>query len=336
MSSVARIGEIGRGIDANAERLLSGSDSSMYGMLRYFMGYADEGMRPVAHSTGKRLRPGLLLYVAGAYGARDLGMPAALSLELFHNFSLIHDDIEDHDELRRGRPTVWKLWGVNQAINAGDAQLILSLQALRQGSQIEETAYRVLEEFLLSQYLKVIEGQHLDFALTDAALSDPRVTEEAYTEMITNKTAELIGASAKAGGLVANASSSDLEALYVFGLNLGIAYQLRDDWQSIWGESADTGKTTAGDIEERKKTLPIIYARDTLSSENRAELIALYSSDTIHSAAILKLLEISGAKGYVSSKIANHRSRAIDVLTGLSLPQEQKEELGSLVHELVP
>lgn len=338
MSSVDIIGDYGRQVDAPAEQLLNSCSSSMYGMLRYFMGYADEYLVPVHSSVGRRMRPGIMLYVADAYGALEAAMPAALSVELFHNFSLIHDDIEDHDELRRGRSTVWKVWGVNQAINAGDAQLVLSMQALRQGNTLQESTYIELEQFLFAQYLKVAEGQHLDFLLTEASLKDREVVnEKKYLEMIQKKTAELIAASLKVGGLVSGSGVENQEHLYQFGLNIGIAYQLNDDRQSIWGTTSETGKREAGDIVERKKTLPILYARDALPAPDQSRLIALYENTKKEcTEEIIALLDTAGAQHYLSEKITVYKSRALDSLRHTTLPDQHKKMLESLAHELIP
>jgi geranylgeranyl diphosphate synthase type I len=338
MNSIDIIGDYGRRVDAPAEQLLSSTSSSMYGMLRYFMGYADEHFLPVHSSVGRRMRPGILLYVADAYGALEAAVPAALSVELFHNFSLIHDDIEDHDELRRGRPTVWKIWGVNQAINAGDAQLVLSMQALRQGNLLQESTYIELEQFLFAQYLKVAEGQHMDFLLTEASLEDRDVvSEEKYLEMIQKKTAELIAAALKVGGLVSGSGVENQEHLYQFGLSIGIAYQLNDDRQSIWGATSETGKREAGDIVERKKTLPVLYARDALPALDQSRLVALYENTKDECAEeIITLLDATDAQGYLSKKIAFYKNSALDSLRHTNLPDQHKRVLESLAHELIP
>ena len=336
MSSIDLIGQYGARIDAAATELLSNSESSMYGMLRYFMGYADEQLVPGDHMVGKRLRPGLLLFVADSYGALERALPAALAVELFHNFSLIHDDIEDNDELRRGRPTVWKLWGVNQAINAGDAQLILSLQALRKNSVLDESVCAEVEQILLSCFLEVAEGQHRDFALTDADLTDSTVTEEAYTEMITKKSAELIATSFKLGGRIAGSCPEDLDALHELGLNLGVAYQLHDDRQSIWGDLSETGKNAAGDILERKKTLALIHARDSLGPLDRERLIDLYADRSASVDEILALLERSAAQKYLQGKIDAYKGRSFEALARTKLPAERKEVVEQLISELIP
>ena len=335
MTPFETIASYGALIDVRATAFLTRTDSTLYSMLSYFMGYTDEHSLPVAAVAGKRLRPGLLLYLAERHRMLDAALPVALSIELFHNFTLIHDDIEDHDELRRGRPTVWKLWGVNKAINAGDAQLICSLQALREENVLKEETYRELEHFLLNQYLKVIEGQHLDFILTELPLSDKEVTVERYLEMITKKSAELIGASTKAAGIIAGVSAEEQDALYAFGLNLGIAYQLKDDYESLWGDTGVTGKNSAGDIVERKKTYPILFAQENLSQEDSPRLEEFYASAAASVEEVLGLLEKASARDATSKLIKQYVDKAKESLTKTSLNNDSKDLLEEFVTTLL-
>ena len=177
------VGEYGSRIDVLAAAFLMRGDYALYGMMRYFMGYTDESFKVNTQPVGKRIRPGLLLLIANSYGILEEAFPAALSIELFHNFTLIHDDIADHDELRRGKPTVWKLWGVDHAMNTGDAQLVLALRALDEPTKVSPDRSATLRIRLLDRYLEVIEGQYLDFTLAVARLNDSSVTEEAYLTM---------------------------------------------------------------------------------------------------------------------------------------------------------
>ena len=335
MTALDTIAEYGARIDARADSFLARGDEGLYGMLRYFMGYIDEKFVPVTESGGKRLRPGLLLYVAEQYGTLDAALPAALSIELFHNFTLIHDDIEDHDELRRGRPTVWKLWGVNKAINAGDAQVICSMQALRDKNVLEEETYRELEQFLLNQYLKVIEGQHLDFTLAELALHSNDVSVERYLEMARKKSAELVAASTKAAAVIAQRPVEEQECLYTFGLNLGIGWQLKDDRDSLWGEAGVTGKNFAGDILEHKKTYPILFARKNLSFEDSTRLEELYASTATSVEEVLDLLEKAGALDATRELIKHYVEEAKESLTKISLSNDSKKLLEEFVSTLL-
>lgn len=241
-------------------------DLPMYGMLRYFMGHADENLRPMMGVAGKRIRSGMVLLVADMFGEAQSAQDLAVAIELFHNFTLIHDDIEDNDEMRRGRPTVWKLWGVNHAINAGDAQMLIASDFLLRATASGEDGARATRE-LNAHFLEVVEGQYLDFELTEKRLTDPLVTTDAYLEMIRKKTSVLVGAATAVGGLSAGCDIATRDLLFTYGESLGMAYQIADDMASLWGDAGDTGKRAQGDLYERKKTYPVLYARDHGVSE---------------------------------------------------------------------
>ncbi len=339
MSSLSTIASYGAQIDESAKAFLARNPGDLYGMLQYFMGYTDTQFVAMPTVAGKRIRPGLALYLAEAYGDLEIAKSAALSIELFHNFSLIHDDIEDHDELRRGRETVWKVWGINKALNAGDAQLLLSLLALNNTQESIDTApaSSTVMQFLLTQYLKVIEGQHQDFSLAELPLTHAHVTTSAYLHMIGNKSAELICAATAVGGLLAGAPSEDIEKLRVFGFELGLAYQLHDDYQSIWGSKAETGKTPMGDVVERKKTLPIIFTRDVLAGRDAVEFTKMFE---LHSGAgpeaIRLVLEKAGAREYLLGTVRVHAEACLESLESLSIESTRKTILSEFVRELIP
>ena len=333
------IGEYGARIDAPARAFLTRGDYALYGMMRYFMGYTDAHFKASVHTVGKRVRPGLLLLVADSYGLLKEALPAALSVELFHNFTLIHDDIIDHDELRRGRPTVWKLWGIDHAINTGDAQLILALRALEEKTQAPLERMAALRTRLLDRYLEVGEGQYLDLALAAAKLRDPSVTEEAYLVMVGKKTAKLIRAATEAAPILAGRNEDVVMMLGDFGENLGMAYQLYDDWQGIWGVSEKTGKKSAGDIYERKKTLPVIYAHEHLASADTRRLEALYARVSLNETAVAEILELfakTDAQKVLERYAMRYKEQAMQALTLTELPAPTKMVLEQLAHTLVP
>jgi len=224
-------------------------------MMRYHLGWEGPGAGPQAR--GKRLRPLLLLLSAAAAGGRWVeALPAAAAVELIHNFSLIHDDIEDNSDLRRGRPTVWKRWGVPQAINTGDAMFTLAhLSLLRletiTSAQVVLEASNILQETCLH----LTQGQHLDIAYE----TQRRVALEDYWVMVSGKTAALLAACTEIGALIAGAASSVRAAYRDFGRSLGLAFQAQDDFLGIWGDKALTGKSNASDLCSGKKSLPVLY-----------------------------------------------------------------------------
>ncbi len=296
----------------------------LYRMIEYFLGFRDQNGGEVERYGGKRLRPAICLYIADLFGKKEAARLFASSLELFHNFTLIHDDIEDHDELRRGRPTVWKLWGVNHGINSGDALGLLATKTLgRAAAKAGENGQKAAA-FLSQIYAEVIEGQFLDFTLADALLSSPAVTEESYLRMIEKKSAVLIAASAKAGAMIAGASPACQEALWRYGFNLGRPYQIYDDIVSIWGSIEKSGKTALKDIYEKKKTLPVIFGYSCASAAEKKELEEIYSTGHVVSEEevrkVVGILNKVDAREYAHQKLLHFATLAKKALgnTGLS------------------
>src|SRR5579859_7220616 len=266
-----------------------------YAMLEYHLGWTGGSA-----ATGKRLRPLLCLLCASAAGGDwRQALPAAAAIELIHNFSLIHDDIQDNSPLRRGRPTVWRLWGQAQAINAGDAMFTLAHLAPQRLLPLgvpADVAMRALAELNFT-CLELTQGQHLDMSFEQRTM----VTAPEYLAMIEKKTAVLIAASTFLGASLTSANSASLDHYYAYGWNLGLAYQLQDDLLGIWGDPALTGKSAASDLEQRKKSLPVVYGL-----EHSAEFAARYAQP--HQAgepvsALADELARVGARDYVQERV---------------------------------
>lgn len=249
-------------LEAEMRAVLAGNEPSTaahYGMIHYHMGWVDADFRPVALPAGKRLRPLLCLMACQEVGGDPAqALPAAAALEILHNFSLVHDDIEDGDKQRRHRPTVWAIWGVPQAINAGDAMFALAFAALQRLSLHTVPAETVLGALRIftETCVALTEGQHLDISFEQRAC----VSVEEYMRMIQGKTAALIGASVAIGGLVGGAAPGVDAALRRFGQSIGLAFQIQDDILGVWGDPAVTGKAAGADILRRKKSLPLLHA----------------------------------------------------------------------------
>jgi geranylgeranyl diphosphate synthase, type I len=227
--------------------------TSLRSMLAYHLGWEGEGAGMEAQ--GKRIRPLLTLLSAAALGAGwEKALPAAAGVELLHNFSLIHDDIQDHSPARRGRPTVWVKWGVPQAINAGDLMFTLAYQALLKLTPVEVAL--AATQTLTQACIRLTEGQYLDLSYETS--QDIRL--EAYWAMIGGKTAALLAACCELGALAAQAKPAQCQAMHNFGFALGLAFQVEDDWLGIWGEPSLTGKSIESDLVSGKKTLPVVYA----------------------------------------------------------------------------
>jgi geranylgeranyl diphosphate synthase type I len=301
-------------LEAELQRALDNDEAAVaahYGMLRYHMGWVNARFEPDPVPGGKRLRPVLcLLACAETGGDPAQALPAAAALELLHNFSLIHDDLEDGDTVRRHRATVWTLWGMPQAVNAGDALFAVAfaaVQRLAERGVPAETTLAALNLFTRT-CIALTEGQHLDMRFESRA----DVTVEEYVRMIQGKTAALIGASAATGALVAGAPADASEALWRFGRDLGLAFQVQDDVLGIWGDPARTGKAAGNDILRRKKSLPMLYTLN--HPEAGARFAALLAAPDFGAARLdeaLALLDEAGARAYAAAQVRRLHERGV-------------------------
>jgi geranylgeranyl diphosphate synthase, type I len=296
--------------------------AGQYAMMQYHMGWRSASLEPISAPSGKRIRPLLCLLACGAAGGdpRTALAPAA-GLELLHNFSLIHDDIEDNSATRRHRLTVWKLFGMPQACNVGDGMFGLAHLAFhRLGDRgIEDSvvleALRLFDETCLS----LTEGQYLDMDFEKRA----NVSAEEYFRMIAAKTGALLAASPQLGALVAGADAEQVETYRSYGSAMGRAFQLQDDVLGIWGDEAVTGKSAASDILSKKKSLPVIYALSSpAAGKQLAELYARSSLTGEDVPPVLTLLEVSGARQYVEGHI---RQSIADAHAALRLLQARAD-----------
>ena len=303
-------------IEAEMRRVIGGAEgvyAGHYGMLRYHMGWVDSAMQPAEVNSGKRIRPvACVLACEAVGGSLDDALPAAAAVELLHNFSLIHDDVEDDSPTRRHRPTVWALWGVPQAINAGDAMFTLARLALHGLSGRAISAAVAMDACTVFDYacLRLTEGQYLDMSF-EGRLD---VTVDEYLAMIEGKTAALLSASLELGALVGGADGTTRRHLAEFGRSLGLAFQMEDDILGIWGDEAVTGKSAASDIVTRKKSLPVVYALENpLVGE---ELRSLYTEpiEPVGVPIVLDLLAQAGAQEYASQAARAAHQTALHAL----------------------
>ncbi|MBX2826974.1 MAG: polyprenyl synthetase family protein [Flavobacteriaceae bacterium] len=272
---------------------------------------------------GKRLRPTLTLMTADFFGAHSAkAMHAALAVELFHNFSLIHDDIMDNAPLRRGKETVHEKWDINTGILSGDAMLIL---AYRLFEGYEPHMFQKLAKLFSKTAIEVCEGQQYDVDFEER----DDVTIPEYIKMIDYKTAVLVGASMKMGAIVADASEVCQEGIYEFGRNLGIAFQLQDDYLDAFGDPKNFGKQVGGDIIANKKTF--LYLKALEQSSNSMVLRNLFSitpedpTDKIDT--VKNIYVTSGAALATEEEIERYTKKANDVLDTISLSEDKKEQL---------
>jgi geranylgeranyl diphosphate synthase type I len=311
--------------------------AGLYGMLRYHMGWADRSFAPCRAGSGKRVRPVLCLLVCEACGGDwRQALPAAAAVELLHNFSLIHDDIEDRDRTRRGRMTLWAAWGEARAINAGDALFTLAeLALLRQTGPARAALPDALELFNRT-CLALTEGQHLDIDFEDRDELDI----EEYLVMIARKTAALLACACELGALIAGAPGDGRGAeavprarLRSYGHHLGLAFQMRDDLLGVWGDPTLTGKPAGADLARRKKTLPIVHGI-VHSPELRALLARKTPLSDKEVWRATELLDATESRAYTERLAQEHHERASAALreTGLAGPAvEALHELNGLL-----
>jgi geranylgeranyl diphosphate synthase type I len=309
----------------------AGEAQGFIGMMRYQLGYVNADLEPSASGLGKRFRPVLCLLACEAVGTdwRD-ALPAAGSIELLHNFSLIHDDIEDQDPARRHRPTVWKVWGEPQAINAGDGMFALAALSMLDATRDAATARRISERFY-QVALSLTEGQYLDMSFE----TRHDVTPEEYVAMIERKTAALIDFSLWCGATVAGASEMTVEALSNFGRDLGKAFQIRDDIQGIWGSPSTTGKEAAKDLRNRKKTLPVLMAIERATKGQQRLLNDFFQGSTRDVGPVIRVMEETAVERLAQQQANRLVEAAMQSLNRAHITQQARQELAALATELV-
>ena len=324
-------------IEAGMRRGCALPDAGLGTMIRYHLGWEDENGGPVTTDPGKRLRPGLVLLATEANGGTvEQGLSAAVAVELLHNFSLVHDDIQDQSPTRRGRATVWKIWGEAQAINAGD---LLHVIAQRQLLGIAEAvgvprAIAALNSFAAASF-RLCEGQHLDLHFE----TRNTVTEDDYLDMIGGKTAALIGCCLELGAIVGSTDPAVWAQYRAIGIDLGLAFQVWDDYLGVWGDSARTGKPVAEDILNRKKTLPVAFAFSHAEGDDKALLEVVYSTGAARGSVpvdrLLDLFERIGARAYTHELADTLISRALAQLSDVPGSADRKQDLETVARFFV-
>jgi geranylgeranyl diphosphate synthase type II len=282
---------------------------------------------------GKRMRPVLTLMSAEVFDANyKEALPAALAVEVFHNFSLIHDDIMDDAPLRRGKITVHEKWNINTGILSGDAMLILAYQYFE---KYEPAIFKDLAKLFSQTALEVCEGQQYD---VDFETRDD-VTIPEYLKMIEYKTAVLVAAAMKMGAIIAKTSEENANLIYDFGLNLGLAFQLQDDYLDAFGDPKTFGKQVGGDIIENKKTYLYLKAIEFSSIEQREELMNLFSiplddnSEKIE--AVKEIFNSTGASEATQKSIKDFTLKAFETLKKMNISEDKKEILKAFGENLM-
>ena len=310
---------------------------SVYQMLRYSMGWTDVGGEPRAGTQGKALRPTLCLFACEATGSPTTkAIPAAASLELVHSFSLIHDDIQDRDETRHHRPTLWAVWGEPKALIAGNTLRVISdksLWSLIDAGATFEQALRATN-LLTGAYLEMIEGQYLDLAFEGR----PDVGMSEYLDMISRKTGALIRCALNVGALLGAGDGAAVSAFRECGRSLGLVFQIRDDVLGVWGDEDATGKPVGADIRRKKNTLPLVYAMSQARGKDKQVLLDTYNGNDVGDREVARVLEVMervGAKDYAQRLAAEHCELALESLAKVELAPEARQDMVEIAHFLL-
>ncbi|WP_298237639.1 polyprenyl synthetase family protein [uncultured Algibacter sp.] len=282
---------------------------------------------------GKRLRPVLTLMAAEIFNCDyKKALDAALSIEVFHNFSLVHDDIMDDAPLRRGKQTVHEKWDVNTGILSGDAMLIMAYQLFE---NYDTSTFQALAKLFSKTALEVCEGQQYDVDFETR--NDVTILE--YLKMIEYKTAVLVGAAMKMGAIVANTSQEDQNNIYAFGKNLGIAFQLQDDYLDAFGDPKTFGKQVGGDIIENKKTYLYLKALEFSNETDKLELSQLFNSNPEDVATkinvVKQFFESTGSADATKQAIQEYTNKAFLGLESLNISEDKKELLKTFGNSLM-
>jgi len=279
----------------------------------------------ILESGGKRLRPLITMNICDILSNDSIkALPASASLEIFHNFTLAHDDIMDNSLMRRGRETLHSKWNINTGILSGDVMLIISYEFLK---KYDDLIYIELSKQLIETSRLLCEGQQYDIDFS----SQDIVAEDKYFKMIQNKTAELIACAYKFGGIVSNTKDINKQILYEIGLNLGIAFQLEDDLLDCFGDEKKFGKRIGGDIIEKKKTLLYINTIQNLSKNQRIEFEKTFYSDELNEKSKINVIKTfyqdSGSVDYLKQKVKEYSDKASYNISQLDLDTDKKNQI---------
>ncbi len=287
---------------------------------------------PIAYNLsagGKRLRPSLTLMTAEAFGAsEESAIAPALGLEVFHNFTLLHDDVMDHSDMRRGRQTVHARWDENTAILSGDTMLTLATQLM---TQVPDEILRPVMNLFNEMALRVYEGQRLDMDFENRK----EIPLPEYVEMIGLKTGALLSAACQTGALVAGASVKAVNKMGEFGYNLGIAFQIQDDWLDVFGDANTFGKPIGGDINNNKKTYLYVAGMNRADADS----VALSEAMTLEAGptkvkVVTRLYEKMGLSEEAREAVMSYSSKALAALKATGLDETAREPFRKIVEKL--
>ena len=316
---------------------LDSHGSTVYDLLRYYMGWADEDGAPIAAMTGKTVRPTLCLFGCEAVGGSvNLAIPAAVALEFIHNFSLVHDDIQDEDETRHNRKTLWAVWGKSKALVAGNVLRVVADVALHalEGEGLEPKRSLTAVGLLTESYLEMIEGQYLDLSYEGR----PDISMDDYMRMISRKTGALLRCSLNLGAAVGTDDQATIAAIRECGRALGYVFQIRDDVLGVWGEEEITGKPVGADIRRKKNSYPVVYTMDAATHEDRASISSMYMKaelDDEDVGSALRIMEKIGVREHAQTEAARWADSAMQSIAPLELSHRHREQIEEFTHFLL-
>lgn len=318
-------------IESALQDVLSDSPPALDGPARYVLGWTDTEGNP-ASAGGKRIRPALCLFAAGLFTDDPLvALPGAVAVELVHNFSLVHDEVQDRDAERHHRPTAWALHGEGQAINLGDFLFVRALRALASTDSVAQPQRDDALNMLMGAIERMIAGQWQDIRFETR--SD--VSTDEYLDMVAGKTGALLGAPLAMGARLAGSHPAAAAALGRWGEAAGLAFQVRDDYLGIWGRPDQTGKSNVNDIARKKKSLPVIHG---LSGPSGDEIAAIYARDELSAADIarvVRLLDDAGSAAFTMELAAECARVADELLAGIDLTPAARAELAAVGQYLI-
>lgn len=335
-AGVATTGADIAAVEAAMRRALACDDPALdplYGMMRYHMGWNTAEFAPDYAPTGKRLRPRLCLLACEAAGGDPArAVPVAAAIEFLHNFTLIHDDIQDDSRYRHHRRTVWSIWGMPQAINAGDGMYAVAHETLLGLVEVGVAAADVVA--LLRGFdaavLRIVEGQVQDIGFETRW----DITGDDYVKMIGGKTAAIFAYAARAGAVVAGTGAGRADTYAALGAAFGLGFQVRDDLLGIWGTQAQTGKPEADDIRRRKKSLPVILLHERAEAAERGYLESLYSRDEVAPEdvrRVIALLNDAGVRDDCQEAVNRYHADAVSLLDATGATGPARDTLAALI-----
>ena len=313
------------------------SQDDVHTLLRYHLGWEEADGAPSKAGAGKGLRPVLCLMACEmTSGDWRPALPAAVSLELIHNFSLIHDDIQDKDITRRGRATAWSIWGVPKALTAGNAMRVLADQSLLRLADLglSPDCTTAAAQMLTTRYMEMIEGQYLDMSFEQSYT----VTTDDYMDMIGRKTGALVESAMFLGALVGSCDSQAAQGFGACGRLLGLAFQVQDDYLGIWGDPAKLGKPVGSDIWRKKKSLPVLHVFQNAQGKDREELRRIYSAPQVGGEdveAVMSMMDSMGTAAFVQETAKAHAQIALEPLQSLDLPPQTLRQVQAMAEFFV-